>query len=49
MTGQMFEVVISAMGEVRDADGALISAEPITATMHLTADELAAFTEGDSQ
>jgi hypothetical protein len=47
MTTQMFEVVISAVGEVRDAEGNLISAEPVTATMHVTAEELAALTEGN--
>jgi hypothetical protein len=44
---QMFEVVIKAVGEVRDKDGNLISASPVEATMHLTADEVAALTEGD--
>ncbi len=47
MSQQMYEVVITAVGEVRDADGNLISAEPISATMHVTADELAALTEGE--
>lgn len=47
MAGQMFEVNIAAIGEVRDADGNLISSEPITATLHVTADELAALTEGN--
>jgi hypothetical protein len=38
----MFEVRISAMGEVRDAEGNLISSEPVEATLTVTADELRA-------
>lgn len=38
---QLFEVAISATGEVRDADGNLVSSEPIEATMHVTAEQLA--------
>ena len=37
----LFEVVISAAGEVRDAAGNLISSEPIEARMTLTAEQLA--------
>lgn len=36
----MFRVVVTADGEVRDADGNLISSEPVEATMDLTADQL---------
>lgn len=36
----LFEVKIAATGEVRDADGTLISSEPIEATHHLTAAQL---------
>lgn len=36
MTGQMYELVITAMGEVRDADGNLISSEPVEATLTVT-------------
>ncbi len=39
MTGQLFEVVIRAMGEVRDADGNLISTEPVEARMTVTETE----------
>lgn len=40
MTGQLFEIVIRATGEVRDADGNLISSEPIESRMTLTRDQL---------
>jgi hypothetical protein len=40
---QMYEVVVSAVGEVRDAGGNLVSSEPIEATMHLTAEQLDQF------
>jgi hypothetical protein len=46
---QMFEVVIKATGEVRDAEGNLISSTPIEARTTMTAEELAAFTQGESQ
>ena len=39
---QMFELTITAVGEVRDADGNLVSTEPVEATMRVNADELAA-------
>lgn len=42
MTGQMFDVTISATGEVHDADGNLVSTEPVEATMRVTAEELEA-------
>ena len=38
---QMYEVVLTAVGEVRDADGNLVSAEPIEAKFQVTAEELA--------
>jgi hypothetical protein len=37
----MYEITITAVGEVRDADGNLISAEPVEAKMEVTADQLA--------
>lgn len=40
----MFALTVTAIGEVRDADGNLISSEPIESTIHVTADELAALT-----
>jgi hypothetical protein len=44
---QMYEVVVKATGEVRDADGNLVDSEPIEVTMHLTADQVRQFTEGE--
>lgn len=41
MSQQLFEVVVTAVGEVRDAEGNLISSEPIEARMNLTADQIA--------
>lgn len=41
MTQQMYQITVTATGEVRDADGNLISAEPVEATMEVTADQLA--------
>lgn len=43
---QMFELKITATGEVRDADGNLISQQPIEATALLTEAEAAAYLEG---
>ena len=48
MSDLRFEVKITAVGEVRDADGNLISSEPVEATLNLTADEVRALTEGDT-
>jgi hypothetical protein len=45
---QMFEVVIKATGEVRDADGNLISSTPIEARTTMTAEQIAALTQGDT-
>lgn len=39
MTEQMYKVTVSAMGEVRDADGNLISSEPIEAVMTVNESE----------
>lgn len=36
----LFRVEITADGEVRDSEGNLISSEPVTATMDLTAEQL---------
>ena len=41
---QQYAITITAVGEVRDADGNLVSSEPIEATHIVTADELAALT-----
>lgn len=37
----MFDLTITAMGEVRDADGDLISTEPVEATIRVSTTELA--------
>lgn len=47
MSDLRYEVKIAAVGEVRDADGNLISSEPVEATLNLTADELRTLTEGE--
>jgi hypothetical protein len=47
MNGQKFEVRINATGEVRDAEGNLISSEPVEATLTLTADELRTLMNGE--
>lgn len=44
---QMYQVVVSAVGEVRDAEGNLVSSEPVEATFHLTADEIRELNLGD--
>ena len=43
---QMFDVVVTAHGEVRDASGTLISSEPIVATVTMTAEQVRELTEG---
>lgn len=45
---QMFELRVSAAGEVRDADGNLVSSEPVELTAMVTAEQAAEFlrTEG---
>lgn len=40
MTEQMYEIKIEAVGEVRDKDGNLLSAEPITFTKTVSESEL---------
>ena len=47
MTGQMYELVLTAVGEVRDADGNLISSEPVEAKFQVTAEQLATLNEGE--
>ena len=42
MTQQLFEITLSATGEVRDADGNLLNQVPVTQTIVVTEDELAA-------
>lgn len=43
----LYEVTITATGEVRDADGNLISSQPIEATAILTEEQVQALTQGD--
>jgi hypothetical protein len=40
MTGLMFEVKITAVGEVRDKDGNLLSSEPLETTMVVNQQQL---------
>lgn len=47
MTGLTFAVKITAIGEVRDKDGNLVSAEPVEFNQTMTEQELRAFTEGE--
>lgn len=42
MGEMMFEVKIECVGEVRDAEGNLISSSPVTLTEHLTESQLRA-------
>lgn len=46
---QLFEVVVRATGEVRDADGNLISSEPVEARMTVNAEQAKAlgYPEGE--
>ena len=36
----MYQVVLTATGEVRDADGNLVSSGPVEATFEMTAEEV---------
>lgn len=40
MTGLMYKVEVSAVGEVRDSDGNLLSAEPVTAEFEISEEQL---------
>lgn len=45
-----FEVKITAIGEVRDKDGNLLSAEPVEFDpINMTAEQIHALTEGESK
>ena len=48
MTAQQFEVVVTATAEVRDADGNLVSAEPVEFRSTMTEAEIKALTEGET-
>lgn len=43
----LFNVRVTAIGEVRDHDGNLISAEPVEANLTLTADQIRALNLGE--
>lgn len=47
MPEQKYALKITAQGEVRDADGNLISSEPVEATLTLTADQVRELTGTD--
>ena len=47
MTDQLYEMTITAVGEVRDADGNLVSSEPIESKQTITHEQMLALTEGD--
>ena len=47
MTEQLFEVVITATAEVRDAEGNLISTSPVEFTNTMTEAEITAMIQGD--
>lgn len=49
MSTQMYEVVFEATGEVRDADGNLVSSEPFEAKALLTEAQVQAFVDGQVQ
>lgn len=40
MAGQLYELAITAVGEVRDAEGNLISSEPVESKITVTEDQL---------
>ena len=42
MPDELYELRLTATGEVRDADGNLVSSEPVEATFHLTAEQVRA-------
>lgn len=45
---QKYEIRIAAQGEVRDADGNLVSSEPVEATLVVDETQLKALTEGEA-
>ena len=44
---EKFAMTITAVGEVRDADGTLVGEQDITETIHVTAAEANALTQGE--
>jgi hypothetical protein len=49
VTELAFEVTVSAVAEIRDKDGNLISAEPVTSTMRVDEATARALMQGDPQ
>lgn len=47
MPEQIFELTVTAVGEVRDQDGNLVSSEPITGTTQITAAQARGLTQGE--
>ena len=50
--GQLYQLSFTATGEVRDAEGNLISSEPISSTVTVTAEqaaEILGYREGEPQ
>jgi hypothetical protein len=47
--GQLYEMTVRATGEVRDADGNLISTEPIETTTVVTEEQMRSLTQGDQR
>jgi len=47
MPDQLYEMRITASGTVRDADGNVVSEQPIEAVAVLTEDEVRALTQGE--
>lgn len=45
---QQYEIKVTASGEVRDADGNLISTEPVEATFVVDEHQLKTLTEGET-
>jgi hypothetical protein len=48
MAGQLYQITVNATGEVRDADGNLVSSSPVSTEWLVTEDELKALLEGDN-
>lgn len=48
MSEPMYRLDITAQGEVRDQDGNLISTEPVTGSVLVSAAQLQDLTEGDT-
>lgn len=47
MPEQMYRLELTAQGEVRDRDGNLISTQPVTGSVLLTAEQVDALADGE--